>query len=139
MRFERAVLRDGAVVHVRAIGPGDEALLEAGFERLSDESRYKRFLHPVKRLGPRELDYLTHVDHSDHEALLALGAYGVEPVGVARYVRLPDGESAEVAITVVDDWQGKGVGTVLLHEPWNVRRRPGSGGSGRPASRATRT
>jgi acetyltransferase len=114
--FERAVLRDGSVIHIRAIMPEDRALLEQGFEQLSDESRYRRFLHPIKRLGSRELDYFTRVNHEDHEALVALGPHGTEPVGVARYVRLEDPESAEVAIAVVDAWQGKGVGTVLLHE-----------------------
>jgi RimJ/RimL family protein N-acetyltransferase len=114
--FERAVLRDGSVIHIRPIMPEDRALLEQGFEQLSDESRYKRFLHPIKRLGRRELDYFTRVDHKDHEALIALGPHGTEPVGVARYVRLEDPERAEVAIAVVDAWQGKGVGTVLLHE-----------------------
>ena len=91
-------------------------LLEEGFEQLSEESRYKRFLHAVRRLDSRQLDYFTHVDHADHEALVALGPHGREPVGVARYVRLDEPESAEVAIAVVDQWQGRGVGTVLLHE-----------------------
>ena len=114
--FERAVLRDGSVVHIRPIRPEDRTLLERMFEQLSEESRYRRFLHYVKRLGERELDYFTRVDHTEHEALVALGPHGTEPVGVARYVRLRDHESAEVAIAVVDAWQGKGVGTVLLHE-----------------------
>ena len=48
--FERAVLRYGSVVHIRPIGPGDRALLQVGFEQLSDESRYRRFLHPVAEL-----------------------------------------------------------------------------------------
>ena len=96
--FERAVLRDGSVVHIRPIGPDDKALLEQGFEQLSAESRYRRFHHPVKRLGKRELDYFTTVDHTDHEALVALGPHGTELVGVARYVRLADRQFAEVAI-----------------------------------------
>jgi RimJ/RimL family protein N-acetyltransferase len=114
--FERAGLRDGSVIHIRPLTSEDRALLEQGFERTSDESRYKRFLHPIKRLGKRELDYFTEVNHTDHEALVALGPHGTEPVGVARYVRLDHPECAEVAIAVVDAWQGKGVGTVLLHE-----------------------
>lgn len=114
--FERAVLRDGSVVHMRPIGQDDRALLERGFEQLSDESRFRRFLQPVKHLSERELDYFTQVDHTDHEALVALGPHGTEPVGVARYVRFGDHESADVAIAVVDAWQGKGVGTILLHE-----------------------
>ena len=114
--FERAVLGDGSVVHIRSIGPEDGPLLAAGWEHLSADSRYKRFLHPVKRLTDHELEYFTHVDHRDHEAVVALGADGMEPLGVARYIRVGDSASAEVAIAVVDAWQGRGVGTVLLHE-----------------------
>jgi len=102
----RAVLRDGSVIHIRPIAPEDRALLEERFEQLSEESRYKRFLPAVRPLDRRQLDYFTRVDHADHEALLALGPHGREPVGVARYVRLADPESAEVAIAVVDRLQG---------------------------------
>jgi GNAT superfamily N-acetyltransferase len=104
------------VVLVRPIEAADKELLQAGFERLSPESRYRRFLHPVGRLSGQELTYFTEVDHEDHEALVAVGPHGDEPVGVARYVRLDDPQSAEVAIAVVDDWQGRGVGTLLMRE-----------------------
>jgi acetyltransferase len=123
--FERAVLRDGSVIHVRQITPGDGALLERGFAQLSDESRYRRFLHPVKRLTESELDCFTRVDHVNHEALIALGSDGAEPVGVARYIRNERSASAEVAIAVVDRWQGRGVGTVLLHELVERAKRAG--------------
>src|ERR1019366_398783 len=60
-----------------------------------------------------DLDYLTCVDHHDHEALVAVDAETGEGVGVARYVRTgPD--VAEPAIVVVDDWQGRGAGSRLL-------------------------
>src|SRR5712691_9428433 len=113
---ERAILRDGSVVHVRPIEPGDKKLLRAAFDRLGAESRYRRFLHPVKQLSERELAYFTEVDHYDHEAVLTVGPHGTEPVGVARYIRLADPKAAEVAIAVVDDWHGRGVGTLLLHK-----------------------
>ena len=59
--------------------------------------------------------YLTEIDHHDHEALVALGADNDEPIGVARYVRSEDEqETAEVAVAVVDSWQGRGVATELL-------------------------
>lgn len=58
------------------------------------------------------LRYLTEVDHRDHEALVALA--DDHGVGVARFVRTKDPEVAEAAVTVVDDWQGKGLGTALL-------------------------
>jgi RimJ/RimL family protein N-acetyltransferase len=112
----RAVLPDGLVVHIRPIGPDDKQLLRSGFERLSEESRYRRFLHPVKRLSEHDLTYFTEIDHENHEALVALGPNGSEPIGVARFIRLLDPQGAEVAIAVVDEWQGRGVGTLLLHE-----------------------
>jgi len=106
-------LRDGAEVLVRPIEPGDRDALAAGFERLSDESRYRRFLGPVDHLGPSMLRYLTEVDHRDHEALGAFESGG-GLVGVARYVRDADvGARAEAAVTVADDWQGRGLGTAL--------------------------
>ncbi len=54
------------------------------------------------------------MDHRDHEAFVAFDRVSGEGVGVARFVRLDDPEAAEVAVAVADDWQGRGVGTVLL-------------------------
>ena len=105
-------LRDGARVRVRPIGPGDRDALVAAFERLSPESRYRRFFGPVNELSPQVLDYLTRVDHVDHEALVALDDEGAI-VAVARYVRTAPGES-EPAVVVADDWQRRGLAGQLL-------------------------
>ena len=106
-------LRDGSLARVRPIGPDDKDALVAGFARLSEESRYRRFMTPIDELSPSQLSYLTEVDHHDHEALIAFDSGGGEPVGVARFVRLDDGTSAEAAVTIVDAWQGRGLGTAL--------------------------
>lgn len=106
-------LRDGSTVLVRPVEPSDRGLLRRGLERLSDESRYRRFLSPVPRLSESQLRYLTDVDHHDHEALIALEPESGEALGVARYVRT-DPEAAEFAVTVIDDWQGRGLGSALL-------------------------
>jgi len=98
---------------VRPIEPGDNAALQGGFARLSEQSRYQRFMSAVSELSESQLRYLTEVDHRDHEALIAFDPETGEGIGVGRFVRLDDGVSAEAAVTVVDDWQGRGLGTAL--------------------------
>lgn len=106
-------LEDGSRIFLREVRPADRGAIQAGFERLSPESRYRRFFTAMNRLSDSDLKYLTEVDHRDHEAVLAFSAEG-EPVGVARYVRIDPPEEAEVAVAVVDDWQGRGAGTALV-------------------------
>jgi GNAT superfamily N-acetyltransferase len=99
---------------VRPIRPDDRDALHEAFLSLSEETRFRRFLRPVKELTGSELDYLTDVDHHDHEAVVAVDEAG-EIVGVARYIRLADRPNeGEVAVTVRDEWQGRGVGTLVL-------------------------
>jgi RimJ/RimL family protein N-acetyltransferase len=109
-------LRDGSEVAVRRIEPGDKQRIVDAFDRLSDESRYRRFFSPITRLTDDQLAYLTEIDHQSHEALVALDEND-HLVGVARYVRVDQPENAaEVAVTVVDDWQGRGMATGLLDD-----------------------
>jgi nucleotide-binding universal stress UspA family protein/RimJ/RimL family protein N-acetyltransferase len=104
---------DGAEVTIRPITPEDREALRAGFERLSPESRYRRFFVPMQELSERDLDYLTQVDHRDHEALVAVDPETGNLIGVARFVRTSSDE-AEPAIVVADDWQGRGIGTRIM-------------------------
>jgi RimJ/RimL family protein N-acetyltransferase len=68
-----------------------------------------------KDLSAAELRYFTDVDHHDHEALAALDRAGRHGVGIARYVRdADDPQAAEIAVTIIDDWHGRGLGTELL-------------------------
>jgi len=99
---------------IRPILAGDKEGLSESFDRLSEESRYRRFLSPHDRLSAAELRYLTEVDHHDHEALVAVDPRIPAGVGIARYVRWKETpQTAELAVAVVDDWHGKGVGTRL--------------------------
>ncbi|HTP21815.1 MAG TPA: GNAT family N-acetyltransferase [Solirubrobacteraceae bacterium] len=108
-------LRDGSHVRIRQGHRSDRELLLRGFERLSPESRYRRFLVPMAELTDEMVRYLTEVDHHDHEAMIALDEDTAEGIGVARYVRNRDRPNvAELAVTVIDDWQGRGLGTLLV-------------------------
>lgn len=117
---ERATLRDGTTVVLRLIVPEDKALLEAGFNRWSPESRYARFLAPKTTLTEDELRYLTEIDQENHFALGAVredGDGSGEPVGIgiARFIRLPElHATAEAAIAVSDEAQGRGLGKLLF-------------------------
>jgi RimJ/RimL family protein N-acetyltransferase len=110
-----ATLKDGSLVMVRRLVAADAPELEAGFARLSEESRRLRFLTTKPRLSSSELRYLTDIDGHNHEALVAIDPETRGGVGIARFVRDEgDPSKAEVAVTVLDAWQHRGVGTLLL-------------------------
>jgi RimJ/RimL family protein N-acetyltransferase len=100
---------------VRPVRPDDKQLIAAAWERLSEQSRYQRFLTAISELSDGLLAYLTEVDHHDHDALVAIETASGDGVGVARFVRLDDAVRAEAAVTVIDDWQGRGLGTLLCN------------------------
>jgi GNAT superfamily N-acetyltransferase len=115
---EDHVLGDGTAVTLRHVRPEDASELRRGLERLSPESRYRRFLGAVTILTDAHLRYLTCVDGQDHVAIVAVrraaGPDGGIGLGIGRFVRLKEEPStAEAAITVIDDAQGKGIGRLL--------------------------
>lgn len=112
---ENVRLPDGSHVLVRAVRPDDKPLFVAGFERLSAESRYLRFMGYKKVLSVRDLEFFTELDHDDHEAIGAIDPFTGDGLAVARYMRYPhDRFSAEAAVVVIDSWQGRGLGSLLL-------------------------
>ena len=125
-----AIIRDGRCVHLRAIRPDDRRALLDGFHQLTGQSVYFRFLGARQELTEAELRYFTELDFERHVAIVAsIEESGEEkPIGVGRYIRTtadPDGDVAELAITIADDYQLHGVGTVLFEQLVCIARRKG--------------
>jgi acetyltransferase len=122
--MKRITLRDGSPLTIRPIRPADMDLEKAFVKKLSDYSRYYRFMHPIQELSPAMLEQFTHPDYDREMALIALFSRDgqEEQIGVARYVKYPDGRECEFALAVADEWQGKGVGTALMRELISVAR-----------------
>jgi len=121
-----ARLRDGTDAWVWPLLPTDREALAREFETLSEESRRKRFLAPVMHLTDAMLTQLVdEVDGVNHVALVMFAEDGdaYVPVAIGRIVRYPDlPDAADLAVTVKDSWQGRGVASSLL--PVLMRQRP---------------
>lgn len=119
---EREVERDvdlggGTRAHIRPLTPDDEPLLRDALARMSERSVYLRFLSPLKRLPDNLAQHLAAVDGDARYALCATArryGSGEQILGVARYDRVAGTDVAEVAVAVVDDFQRRGLGSLLL-------------------------
>jgi GNAT superfamily N-acetyltransferase len=111
-------LRDGSVVHVRAIRVDDTARLQSFHAHLSMESIIWRFFRSVPSLSDEQARQFTHVNYVGRMALIATRGDGAaeEILAVVRYDRTAGEREAEVAFVVQDAWQGHGLATALLHE-----------------------
>jgi RimJ/RimL family protein N-acetyltransferase len=108
------VLADGTRLALRYLGSADRDGLAVLFARLTPESRRRRYLSPKPELTPRELAFLTDIDHLSHEAIAAVDQRDGAIVGVSRYVHYADRAGvADVAVEVADDLHNMGIGTAL--------------------------
>ena len=108
-------LRSGDIVLVRQVRPGDVSALARAYANLGEQSRYRRFFTAIPELPDSVLTDLTEVDHEDREVLVAVPLLSSEIVGGCQFVRHADRpDTAEVAVTVVDAWQNRGVASALL-------------------------
>jgi len=111
---QRVVLADGARAVIRTLAGGDIAVVQEVFDGMSERSRYQRFLGAKPTLSERDLKLLAAVDHTNHEALIAVDATTGSAVGEAHLVRdEADRDVAEVAFAITDGWQNRRLGTRL--------------------------
>ena len=111
---QAVTLRSGDIVRIRQVRPDDAQALARAYENLGEQSRYRRFFTVMPELPEDTLKAAVEVDHLNHEALVAVPLSG-EIVGECRFIRLTDQpDTAEIGVTVVDAWQGRGLGSALL-------------------------
>ena len=124
----RERLPDGTMVLVRPVRPADREHLSACVRRLSPQARFQRFHRVIHHLTDDELRYLTEIDYHHHMAWAAvdLNDDDCPGMGVARFVRINHmPNAAEIAVTVMDRHQRRGVGRLLLATLSRSARRCG--------------
>ena len=110
-------LPNGTNITIRPIRPEDATIEQAFVTKLSPESKYFRFMHGLDQLSPMMLARLTQIDYDREMALIAVINEGTDRariIGVVRYAINPDRHSCEFALTVGDEYQGKGIGRYLM-------------------------
>lgn len=117
---EDITLPDGGVMRLRLVRREDHDGIIQAFDHLSVETRLQRWFYPKMSLTEEELEAMVSPADDHHGAIsaIALDADGHEEsgIGMARFVRSKDSpDAAEIAITIVDEWQGLGIGRILLH------------------------
>ena len=110
-------LRDGELVDFRPVKQNDKETIQKGMLALSSKSRYFRFFSPILKLSDTQLYNFTEIDQQNHVAWIALAHNEPEDrgLGIARFIRIQDQpEIAEFGVAVIDSYQHRGLGTILL-------------------------
>ena len=103
---------DGRAVRIRPILPADAPKIAEFHSTLSERTKYLRYFGSHDVLSEKELRHMTHVDYRDRMSFVA--ELGAEIIGISLYERLPDSTYAEVAFTISDQHQGRGLGSIFL-------------------------
>lgn len=119
-------LRDGREVEIRALRPGDKDDMLAAVGRTGTQSLQRRFFVVKRGFSDKELAFFMNIDFTNHVALIALAHEDGRKViiGGGRYIITAPGQ-AEIAFVVIDDYQGQGIGTLLMHHLAAIARAAG--------------
>jgi RimJ/RimL family protein N-acetyltransferase len=120
------LLRDGSLAEIRALRPEDEADMLAAVERTSAQSLQRRFFVMKRHFSEKERTFFMDIDFKNHVAIVAIAEEAGRRVivGGGRYIVFEPGR-AEMAFVVVDTWQGRGVGSILMQHLVKIARDAG--------------
>ncbi|MBR1268724.1 GNAT family N-acetyltransferase [Bradyrhizobium sp. AUGA SZCCT0222] len=120
------LLRDGSEIEIRALRPEDEADMLAAVGKTSAQSLQRRFFVMKRHFSDKERAYFMDIDFKNHVALVALAeeAGRKAVVGGGRYIIFEPGR-AEMAFVVIDAWQGRGIGSILMRHLVKIARDAG--------------
>ncbi|GAB7129613.1 GNAT family N-acetyltransferase [Silvimonas sp. JCM 19000] len=120
-------LKNGMPMTIRPIRPEDAEMITQFVERLSEETRYNRYMSTLKSLSQVQLVRFTQIDYAREMALVStvISGAGEIIVAVARFVVNIDSDSCEFAIVIDDQWQGKGLGVRLMERLFAAARDMG--------------
>ena len=116
-------LKDGTAVHIRPIRPDDDHALVEIFKHLSPQTVYQRFFQALPELSPGMARYLANAHWPNRMALVAEA--GGELIGVGRYERTNDPNVVDLGLVVLDEWQNRGLGRILLKETLKIGQANG--------------
>ena len=124
------LLHDGTQIVYRPIHPTDEPRMRDLFYKLSEQSKFYRFMGHLKRVPRSQIDDFVYIDHRSEVCVVGVlpSASGDEIIAVGNYYLDPKTNKAEVAFTVADAWQRRGIGTFILKHLTRMARRNGISG-----------
>ena len=124
------ILHDGTQINLRPMHPTDEHALKGLFNTLSEETRYYRFMSRIKHVPRKQIQDFVYIDHRSDVAIVATipEAHGEDIIAVGRYYLDKTTNMAEVAFTVKDHWQRKGIGSFLFKHLATIAMRNGIAG-----------
>lgn len=121
------ILHDGTQIKFRAIQPTDQPLMRDLFYHLSQQTKYYRFMKDLHRIPQKQVQDFVYLDHRNEVAIVGTlpEAHGEDIIAIGQYYLDSRTNLAEVAFTVRDEWQNRGIGSFLLNHLIQTARRNG--------------